>query len=108
MLNVWPRAQGPMPSIAAHAGGDSSRPLLGGDGGGDGDEWEGDHRAVNPMERTPLQCVASIDFWMLFLVNGISSGAGLTLLNNLGQQARCHLSLLQPLSLHFWPTRQLF
>ena len=75
-----------MPSISR--GDEAQRPLLeGGDGEGGG---EGEHRAVNPVEKTPLQCVASVDFWMLFLVNGISSGAGLTLLNNLGQQARPH------------------
>ena len=35
---------------------------------------------------TPLQCLRSVDFWVLFAINGICSGAGLTLLNNVGQQ----------------------
>ena len=38
------------------------------------------------MEMTPLQCLRSVDFWMLLAINGICSGAGLTLLNNVGQQ----------------------
>ena len=40
----------------------------------------------NPVEMSPLQCLRSADFWMLFAINGICSGAGLTLLNNVGQQ----------------------
>jgi hypothetical protein len=42
----------------------------------------------NPVEMSPLQCLRSADFWMLFAINGICSGAGLTLLNNVGQQVR--------------------
>lgn len=37
---------------------------------------------------SPLQCLRSGDFWMLFAINGICSGAGLTLLNNVGTQVR--------------------
>ncbi len=40
------------------------------------------------MDHTPGQCLRSVDFWLLWVANGIASGAGLTLLNNLGQQAR--------------------
>lgn len=40
----------------------------------------------SPVELSPLQCLRSADFWMLFTINGICSGAGLTLLNNVGQQ----------------------
>lgn len=42
----------------------------------------------NPVEMSPLQCLRSVDFWMLFAINGICSGAGLTLLNNVGTQVR--------------------
>mmetsp|Transcript_14199 Transcript_14199/g.42879 ORF Transcript_14199/g.42879 Transcript_14199/m.42879 type:complete len:728 (-) Transcript_14199:369-2552(-) len=80
-----PVRKGPMPSIAAHTGDDASRPLLGSSNDGNGN-GEGEHRAINPVEKTPLQCMVCLDFWLLFLVNGISSGCGLTLLNNLGQQ----------------------
>lgn len=70
-----PVRKGPMPSIR-----EAEEPLL------EMNREEGEHRAVNPVEMTPWQCLKSIDFWMLFLVNGVASGAGLTLLNNLGQQ----------------------
>lgn len=33
---------------------------------------------------TPLQCAASLDFWLLFVVFGIGAGCGLMLINNLG------------------------
>ena len=38
------------------------------------------------MDHTPGQCLRSLNFWLLLVSNGIASGAGLTLLNNLGQQ----------------------
>ena len=44
--------------------------------------------AVQSLDLTPGQCLRSVDFWLLWVANGIASGAGLTLLNNLGQQAR--------------------
>jgi hypothetical protein len=57
------------------------------------------------VEMSPLQCLRSADFWMLFAINGICSGAGLTLLNNVGQQvgAACwcwRLSVFCCLCLH--------
>lgn len=76
--------QGPMPSISERR--DSEEELLGGHNASRDRGQEGEHRAVNPVEMTPWECLKSIDFWMLFLVNGVASGAGLTLLNNLGQQ----------------------
>lgn len=33
---------------------------------------------------TPLQCAASLDFWLLFVVFGTGAGCGLLLINNLG------------------------
>jgi hypothetical protein len=33
---------------------------------------------------TPLQCAASLDFWLLFVVFGIGAGCGLMLIKNLG------------------------
>ena len=44
--------------------------------------------AAQSMDHTPGQCLRSVDFWLLWVANGIASGAGLTLLNNLGQQVR--------------------
>lgn len=73
-----------MPSISERR--DSEEALLGGNNGGRDRGQEGEHRAVNPVEMTPWECLKSVDFWMLFFVNGVASGAGLTLLNNLGQQ----------------------
>jgi hypothetical protein len=45
----------------------------------------------------PLQCAASLDFWLLFIVFGIGAGCGLMLINNLGASsarklARCDMS----------------
>lgn len=37
-------------------------------------------------DKTPIKCLRSISFWMLIAINGIGSGAGLTLLNNLGEE----------------------
>jgi hypothetical protein len=36
----------------------------------------------------PLECIRLGDFWLLWIANAIGSGAGLAVLNNLGQQAR--------------------
>ena len=38
--------------------------------------------------KTPYQCLRSQSFWLLLVANGIGTGSGLTLLNNLSQQAR--------------------
>ena len=35
-----------------------------------------------------MRCLRSTSFWMLIAVNAIGSGAGLTLLNNLGEEVR--------------------
>jgi hypothetical protein len=43
-------------------------------------------RDTQALDHTPWQCLQSADFWLLWIANGIASGAGLTLLNNLGQQ----------------------
>ena len=75
-----------MPSIAERAESDLNLPLL--------EEQQQQQRGSrdggprNPTELTPLQCLRSPDFWMLFAINGICSGAGLTLLNNVGQQVQ--------------------
>eukprot|EP00884_Botryococcus_braunii_P011942 jgi/Botrbrau1/20749/Bobra.0058s0077.1 len=37
-------------------------------------------------DKTPIKCLRSQSFWMLFFINAIGSGAGLTLNNNLAQQ----------------------
>lgn len=37
-------------------------------------------------DKTPLKCFRSGSFWMLITINAIGSGAGLTLLNNLGEE----------------------
>lgn len=34
---------------------------------------------------TPLQCLASVDFWLLFTIFGTGAGCGLMLINNLGK-----------------------
>ena len=39
-------------------------------------------------DKTPIRCLRSTSFWMLIAVNAIGSGAGLTLLNNLGEEVR--------------------
>ena len=49
--------------------------------------------AAQALDLTPGQCLRSLDFWLLWVANGIASGAGLTLLNNLGQQARGRIDL---------------
>lgn len=36
-------------------------------------------------EETPVQCLRSQAFWLLFVTSAITSGCGLTLLNNLAQ-----------------------
>lgn len=36
-------------------------------------------------EMTPVQCLRSQEFWLLFVTSAITSGCGLTLLNNLAQ-----------------------
>ena len=36
-------------------------------------------------EKTPIQCLRSSEFWLLFTTSAILSGCGLTLLNNLAQ-----------------------
>lgn len=36
--------------------------------------------------KTPYQCLRSQSFWLLFLINGIGTGTGLALLNNLSEQ----------------------
>ncbi|CAK0754435.1 hypothetical protein CVIRNUC_002297 [Coccomyxa viridis] len=41
--------------------------------------------AVMSVESTPLQCLRSQEFWLLFVTSAITSGCGLTLLNNLAQ-----------------------
>lgn len=79
-----PVRKGPMPSISERR--ESEEELLGGHNASRERGREGEHRAVNPVEMTPWECLKTIDFWMLFFVNGVASGAGLTLLNNLGQQ----------------------
>ena len=54
--------------------------------------------AVMFAESTPLQCLRSQEFWLLFVTSAITSGCGLTLLNNLAQMVRC--ALQQSLSGH--------
>lgn len=44
--------------------------------------------AVMSVESTPLQCLRSQEFWLLFVTSAITSGCGLTLLNNLAQMVR--------------------
>ena len=44
--------------------------------------------AVMFAESTPLQCLRSQEFWLLFVTSAITSGCGLTLLNNLAQMVR--------------------
>ena len=39
-------------------------------------------------DKTPIKCLRSGSFWMLVTINAIGSGAGLTLLNNLGEEVR--------------------
>ena len=39
-------------------------------------------------DKTPLRCLRSVSFWLLVAINGIGSGAGLALLNNLGELVR--------------------
>jgi MFS family permease len=75
--------KGPMPSIAARAESDLNLPLLEQQQQQQSRDAQGPQ---NPVEMSPLQCLRSADFWMLFAINGICSGAGLTLLNNVGQQ----------------------
>ena len=41
---------------------------------------------MQALDHTPWQCLRSTEFWLLWIANGLASGAGLTLLNNLGQQ----------------------
>ena len=36
--------------------------------------------------KSPARCMRSQSFWLLMFINGVGTGAGLTLLNNLGQQ----------------------
>ena len=45
--------------------------------------------AVMFVESTPVQCLRSQEFWLLFVTSAITSGCGLTLLNNLAQMVRC-------------------
>ena len=59
------------------------------------------HRPSQALDRTPWQCLQSADFWLLWIANGIASGAGLTLLNNLGQQVGDAQKCVQPCSLFF-------
>lgn len=41
-------------------------------------------------DKTPIKCLWSGSFWMLISINAIGSGAGLTFLNNLGEEvSRC-------------------
>lgn len=42
-------------------------------------------QAQLPPELSPMQCLRSSDFWLLFLVLAIGMGSGLTLVNNLSQ-----------------------
>lgn len=42
-------------------------------------------QAQLPPELSPMQCLRSSDFWLLFLVLCIGMGSGLTLVNNLSQ-----------------------
>lgn len=80
-----------MPSIAERAESDLNLPLL-----AEGQEQSsGSRQPRNPTELTPMQCLRSADFWMLFVINGLCSGAGLTLLNNVSQQVilRCPCGL---------------
>ncbi|PRW32873.1 MFS general substrate transporter [Chlorella sorokiniana] len=63
----------------------------------DGDALEGDTLcealplegslpgAVAAPELAPLQCLCSLDFWLLFTVIAVGTGSGLALLNNLAQ-----------------------
>ena len=37
-------------------------------------------------DKGPIKCLRSGSFWMLISINAIGSGAGLTLLNNLGEE----------------------
>ena len=70
-----------MPSIAERAHAEVEEPLL-------RERRRAEAGERQPQELAPRACLASLDFWLLFSINGICSGAGLTLLNNLGQQAR--------------------
>ena len=60
--------------------------------------------SVMSVESTPLQCLRSQEFWLLFVTSAITSGCGLTLLNNLAQmvqrklqQSQSHHALLKTL-----------
>jgi hypothetical protein len=78
--------KGPMPSIAERAESDLNLPLLGEQAQGQQQSQQQARQPRNPVELSPTQCLRSVDFWMLFAINGICSGAGLTLLNNVSQQ----------------------
>lgn len=72
------RTQGRLPTISSHQG--LQEPLI----------RQASDTDVMPdgknMDHTPGECLRSVNFWLLWVANGVASGAGLTLLNNLGQQ----------------------
>lgn len=47
-------------------------------------------------DKSPIKCLRSGSFWMLISINAIGSGAGLTLLNNLGEVVILSSSAKQP------------
>ena len=83
-FTLWPPPQGRLPTLAQQAAAQGiQEPLL----------WE-DYMSTDimpdgrNMDHTPAQCLRSLNFWLLWVANAVASGAGLTLLNNLGQQVR--------------------
>ena len=54
--------------------------------------------------KNPIKCLRSQSFWLLLFINGVGTGSGLTLLNNLGQQARPQSSCLPAMCGMSWPS----
>ena len=44
--------------------------------------------ALQQPDLSPLQCAASLDFWLLFLIFGMGAGCGLLFINNVGAWPR--------------------
>ena len=53
----------------------------------------------------PIKCLSSQSFWLLLFINGVGTGCGLTLLNNLGQQV-CLLLFAAALHICLYNDRQ--